>query len=306
MFRNALQRRSSFRNSLLKSAPRNPTREPIHFRRPRVELLEDRRMLSFIYADFSDASGLNLIGDAAIANGNTLRLTPAIGGMEGAAWYALEKPFVFDAWETTFDFNLNGQNGGYDGSDGFTFVVQNTDPTFLSGGGGTLGYYNLPNSLVVEFDTFRNSEVNDPSQSHISVHTNGLEANNWDEAFSIGAYDTASMIDDAITHTARISYSPGTLQVFLDNMTTPVIVSEIDLAGTLNLDAGRAWVGFTGTTGGGYQNHDIHNWEFREELSSSVISLESVRGAEGGKDALTSFAFLVNRAGNVEGTATVE
>ena len=137
-------------------------------------------------------------------------------------------------WETTFAFNLNENAGDIGGSDGFTFVVQNYQPTYLAGGGGTLGYYNLPNSLVVEFDTFQNSEVDDPSPSHISVHSNGTGPNTWDEALSLGSFSTPTIIDDAATHTARISYAPGTLKVFLDYLANPVITASIDLSETLS------------------------------------------------------------------------
>ncbi len=133
-------------------------------------------MLSGItYSDFSDPSGLNLMNNAQIAEGNILRLTPAVGGMEGAAWYTDDKPYVSVDWETTFEFNLNENQDSPGGSDGFVFIVQNHAPTYLRGGGGTLGYFELPNSLAVEFDTFQNSEANDPSQSHISIHTNGTD-----------------------------------------------------------------------------------------------------------------------------------
>ena len=208
-------------------------------RRLHHEPLEDRRLLSAItFNDFSDASGLTLVGDAAIAGGSILRLTPAVGGMEGAAWYNVEKPYVSVPWETMFAFNLNENFDAPGGSDGFTFVIQNHQPTYLAGGGGTLGYFALPNSLVVEFDTFQNSEVNDPSPSHISVHTNGTDSNSWDEALSIGAYTTPTIIDDATTHTAKITYVPGTLKVYLDDLSNPVITTSIDLNETLSLDSG--------------------------------------------------------------------
>ena len=49
----------------------------------------------------------------------------------------------------------------------------------LGGGAGGIGYNGMLNSLVVEFDTWQNNGTNDPwndpSKSHISVHTNGTE-----------------------------------------------------------------------------------------------------------------------------------
>ena len=47
--------------------------------------------------------------------------------------------------------------------------------------------------------------------------------------------------------------------ILLDDL-GPVLTVSVDLAQTLDLDQGRAWVGFTAATGGGWQNHDIQNW----------------------------------------------
>lgn len=65
-------------------------------------ILDDDADVTIAFADFSDSAGLNLIGDALIANGNVLRLTPAAPGMQGAAWYT-EKQFAAADWETTFE-----------------------------------------------------------------------------------------------------------------------------------------------------------------------------------------------------------
>jgi hypothetical protein len=121
---------------------------------------------SFDFTDFSNVSALNLQGSAASVN-NRLRLTPAQSGRHGSAWYNVAKPMVAGIFQTTFQFQLSG------GSDGFTFAIQNTDPTFLGGTGGTLGYDGLKNSLVVEFDTFQNSEYNDTSANEIAVLPTG-------------------------------------------------------------------------------------------------------------------------------------
>ena len=233
-----------------------------------LEQLESRSLLAgFNFVDFSNASPLSLLGDASITGDNRLRLTPASGGNEGAAWYTVEKQFVGYEFSTTFQFQLADNFPSPGGSDGFTFAIQNAAPTYLAGGGGTLGYHGLPNSLVIEFDTFQNSEVSDPSGSHISVHTNGTGPNDWSESLSLGSYNTNPIMDDANVHTARITYTPGSLSIYLDNLTTPKLTVSVDLADTLSLDAGRAWLGFTGTTGGGYQDARHPELEFRHDDS---------------------------------------
>jgi hypothetical protein len=188
-------------------------------RRPRFEALEDRSLLAgFNFADFSDASPLTLLGDASITADHRLRLTPAIGGQEGAAWYTLEKQYVGFDFSTTFQFQLADNFDPPGGSDGFVFLIQNFTPTFLAGGGGTLGYYGLPNSLAVEFDSFQNSEVSDPSGSHISIHTGGTGPNDWRESLSLGSFNTNPILDDAQIHTARITYAQKSLSIYLDDL----------------------------------------------------------------------------------------
>lgn len=257
------------------------------------------------YPDFSDSSGLTLLGSAAIGPNNELRLTPATQGENGAAWHS-DKQFVTLDWETEFSFNLNENVGNLGGSDGFAFVIQNDQPTYLAGGGGTLGYQNLRNSLVVEFDTFRNSENSDPSESHISVHTNGVNANGPDETLSIGSYVTPEIMDDGNTHNVRVRNSGGVLKVYYDDFTTPVISTAVDFGQLLQLDAGRAWVGFTAATGGGWQNHDLLSWQFRPlEDTSSIVAVDDAAVLEG-DSGTQQLQFNVYRLGDASQPATVD
>ena len=67
-------------------------------------------------------------------------------------------------------------------------------------------------------------------------------------------------------HTAIIRYRPGTLTIFVDDLDTPVLSVSINIATTIALGDGEAWVGFTA---GGYLNdgrdqHTILNWKFSE------------------------------------------
>ena len=54
----------------------------------------------------------------------------------------------------------------------------------------------------------------------------------------------------------------GLLYIYCENMVDPVLVVPLNLASTLNLNRGRAWVGFTAATGSSWQAHDILNWKF--------------------------------------------
>jgi len=75
-------------------------------------------------------------------------------------------------------------------------------------------------------------------------------------------------IADGHTHTVRIRYLPGTLSIYLDNSNTPILSIAINLPEVLQLEEGKAWVGFTAATGGLYTNHDILSWEFQDSLAA--------------------------------------
>ncbi len=265
-----------------KSMSRAPRDGGPHYRRLRCEILEDRRLLSIAFPDFSTPTGLNLVGDASITGDDVLRLTPALNSQSGGAWFS-EKQLVSSDFETTFDFRLTGPGGEPGGSDGFAVVFQNQSVSTLMGGGGNLGYGGIPNSLAVEFDIFRNSENQDTSESEVSIHTNGTGPNDQSELYSLGSFSTVGFIlDDGNVHTAKVAYTPGTMRVYLDDLVTPALTVSVDLDTLLDLDLGRAWVGFTGASGGDPTNHDILNWHLTSAADTNpVIAIGDAEVMEG-------------------------
>lgn len=214
-----------------------------------------------LFADFSDVTQLSLIGDATQHDG-VLRLRG------GIAWFVAQQ-MVQDGFETTFQFRITEVTGNLDcegrpGADGFAFVLQNQSVTAAGAGGGNLGYGFLPNSLAIEFDTWCNADIGDPNGNHISVHTRGIDPNSAEQAFALATATSLPDMSDGLTHTVMITYVPGTLRVFLDDLVTPVLQVPINLATTLRLNDGHAWVGFTAGVAGGSENHDIHAWSFTE------------------------------------------
>jgi hypothetical protein len=57
-------------------------------------------------------------------------------------------------------------------------------------------------------------------------------------------------MSDGEVHEAKIVSVPGSLTIFLDDLSSPVLTVPVDLEATLNLDNGQAWVGLTAATGG--------------------------------------------------------
>ena len=220
------------------------------------------------FPDFSDVSRLTLNGHAAQA-GNRLRVAPALGNTAGAGWYNTRQ-HVSVGFDTTFEFQMadhGADPGVIPGADGFAFVIQNSPLGLaeLGGHGSFLGYSFIPNSLAVEFDTYKNLGDLTRTDNHISVHSRGEFNNLSNEHASKGAVDVLTDMNDGNVHTARVKYNGTAMRVFLDDLANPLLRVNYSLD-KLGLHFGSAYVGFTAGTGNSWQNHDILSWK----LSSHV------------------------------------
>jgi len=221
----------------------------------------------FSYTDFSSITGLNLNSNSA-QFGNELQITTNSQNRVGSVWYTT-KQLIQEGFQTTFQFQITDLINS--GGDGFAFVIQNNSISTLGYGGSGLGYSGIYNSLAIEFDTYKNSD--EPNDNHISIQTNGTGPNNPAQAYSIGSISTISKLSDTLVHTAKIEYVPGTMSVFLDNITTPVLTTSVNLSTTLSLDNGRAFVGFTSATGQDSEYHDLLNWSFISDNNSQLAEV---------------------------------
>jgi len=236
------------------------------------------------FEDFASTPGLSFVGDATVVDAR-LRLTQSKGDQSGAVWY-VQKQAVASGFETTFEFQLTKQGGLGHGADGFAFVVQNSGPDALGGRGSAGGFavedpnYQrrgdaIPWSIAVFFDTYRNRDEGDPSNNYVAFCTYGRPSDSRWPATRL-AFIRKLPIDlkDRKAHTARILFQPPVLSVFVDQSSAPVLEATVDFSIVVD-SRGSAWVGFTASTGGGYENHDILNWFFGSATVSSNISVVS-------------------------------
>jgi hypothetical protein len=70
----------------------------------------------------------------------------------------------------------------------------------------------------------------------------------------------------------RIAYQPPILTVTLDGQA--VLTSTVDLSSVVDRD-GAAYVGFTASTGNGFENHDILTWSLQPDVSSTMSVVSS-------------------------------
>jgi hypothetical protein len=236
----------------------------------------------FNYNNFTDTSGITFVGNGHQAN-NLLRLSAEAS----AGWYTT-KQSVAAGFTTTFAFQAFGSN------DGFAFVIQNQQVNAMGGRGGQLGYADRPgetvgiaNCIAQQFDYYRNLvgdggiPSGDPSDNWTSLQTRGLLPNSADIQYSLGWNKNIPDINNNATHTVRISYLPGSWTVWMDDLVTPKLMINLNLASTLSMSDGRAWIGFTGAAGDLGAHQDILSWQFNSvpEPSSAVVLVGMGLGA---------------------------
>jgi glucose/arabinose dehydrogenase len=210
-----------------------------------------------VFNNFANANGLQLNGNASLAN-SALQLTPNLGGQRGSAF--TNSAYSVDAntsFQSQFQFRLGG---GTNGADGFAFVLQNagSGARGLGSGGGGVGYGGLGNSLAIQFDTYQNS-ISDPNGNHISILTNG----DFNNSYTDQVVDLDLNSGEAIN--AWVDYNGGNNRLTVSLSNTAVKPATVALSTTIDLAAyvgSQAYVGFTAGTGGRSNSQSIENWTF--------------------------------------------
>ncbi len=238
---------------------------------------------TFSYPGFTSIAGLTL-NNHAVQSGNLLRVTPSLISQRGTVWYNTPVNVV-SGFETTFRFQFSAFSSG--GADGLAFVIQ-FDPrttAALGNHASAMGYgafvgvtgVAIANSLAIELDTFQGTfnGVADLSGNEVSVHTNGPLENGQYEGYSIGRANAPINLSDGAAHDVRIRFTGGRLKVFFDAITTATIdvpydflaggthvLTSTPVPGLALINNAQAYVGFTASTGGSWENHDVLNWSW--------------------------------------------
>ena len=240
----------------------------------------------FDFSNFPNTNGLTLVSDAALV-GNALRLSSSNYSRAGAAFLS-NMVNVADGFTVTFSFQITDRHQLLDdgtvlsgaavasGGDGLTFIVQNYAQNAIGLPNSGIGYYGIPNSLAVEFDTWTNQKIGycEPNNNHIAVQSLGKAANRPEHCGStdpddphanptLGIYSPTQNMANGSIYQAKIDYKPGSLKVFFVDMSNAVMDVNVDFRTLLSLSGGTdAYIGFTSSTGGAWENHDLTSLSF--------------------------------------------
>lgn len=236
---------------------------------------------SFSYPNFSSTAQLNLLGNSVQA-GNAVRLTANASNQTGWMWRTTPMP-ILNGFDTTFTFRIAPPPVGVK-AEGMALVIH-ADPNGANAQGGTvwgMGYGSgansspgIRNSIAIELDTYQDPFLSDSSNNELTIHTRGVLGNHENEAWSIGRVTPPGNFVNNQVHTVRVVYVPGTIDVYVDNMATPVLSRPYSLVtggqlangqaiGGIGAVNGTGFAGFCATTGAGVltEQVDILSWDW--------------------------------------------
>lgn len=243
---------------------------------------------------------------SAVDNATVVRLVNGTAHQSGALYYStkvlvylgFEVRFSFRIHSKSA---CAAPDGFCAGADGFAILIQAQDvaspPSAMSAGvGGTLGFAcsdsltctdGISTVLAIEFDTFFNPELQDPrlGDAYFYDQTTGTRYNNFraphvsvfaTEAVISNSHNRSSIMhkgssvdvppfDDGGLHQVKIQFANSLLLVYIDDMERSALQVIYSLESIRDAN-GRAFIGFTASTGNVSQVVDIYSWRFCSQL----------------------------------------
>ena len=150
---------------------------------------------------------------------NCIQLTDGSNtGETGCAWNGKQVDFSTD-FSLTLDYYFG--TGGSNGADGTTFTFQPSSSVACGLDGGQLGAGGIPNSLVIEFDTYDNdnpAHIYDMACDHIALEIDGNLQNTTPFCGPVCAKSSGNAIDDGGTYTIEIRWNAASqqLEIYFD------------------------------------------------------------------------------------------
>ncbi|TWU23043.1 Soluble aldose sugar dehydrogenase YliI precursor [Novipirellula galeiformis] len=220
-----------------------------------VTILDNEQSLPS-FASFGSGDPINLNGGASIQGGK-LQLTSEATYQAGTAFF--NSPIaVHDntSFQTSFAFEITG-GAGPNGADGFTLVLQNSPQgsDALGQYGSGIGYRGIGNSVVIEFDTWKNGW--DQFKDEIAVTLNGDTHNQI--AFAASPLD----LNSGAVGYAWVDYNGenNTLSVYVSSTNqkpaTAVLTTQVDLP---NVVGNQLYAGFSASNYNQPNAHRILSW----------------------------------------------
>ncbi|MCA9218540.1 MAG: lamin tail domain-containing protein [Planctomycetales bacterium] len=228
------------------------------------------------YQDFGGAQGdFTVLGDAAWG-GDIIQLTPSAANQNGAVWRSSPVKFGSDyTFEASMVFDIHTPGGPFIdgdgiGAEGMTFVLQANDNNVIGQGGASLGLEGTGMTfLAIELDS-NAAGVFDEGEtlaSHIGVDTNdGSLGRTAISRFNGDAFFPGEPGPGSNFSYVWVNYAGETKMLDVYYATSdqkpaePTLSVEVDL-NELFSDTPELFAGWTATTSGSYNGHDVRSFD---------------------------------------------
>ncbi len=222
----------------------------------------------FDYRNFASPTGLIFQAEAKLQD-DFVRLTPSHKnhrGRVGGLWLQT-KQSILGGFDTTFQLRITEKTGH--GANGIVFVLQDTTTPSVGVSGHHMGFVRGGNAVAIIFDDYHyhRTYIQYDEIQITSCIASEMEPRGGSP---LGAITAPALFSDGEIHTVRIRYIPERMEIFLDDLTKPLLVAQFKLEGVVPFKNGEAWVGFTASTGADSQNQDILSWTFSTLDGSSA------------------------------------
>ncbi|KAI8336397.1 concanavalin A-like lectin/glucanase domain-containing protein [Choanephora cucurbitarum] len=215
--------------------------------------------------DDNQLPSFNLLGSTTLEN-KVIQLTRAISDQCGGIY--LSQPIELEGLkgiEVEFEFRIsNGQGGpAMGGADGFAFVIQSDHDHALGHGGCQLGYGGIRHSMAIEYDTYQSADrCADPSDNHISIQARKApQPNSAHHDYSLGHTSSIPSFQTGHWFKSKVRLlTTGVIEIGVAErgmMRQVLKVSNQNFLEYVGKASKIAWIGFTASTGGLSQSHEI-------------------------------------------------
>lgn len=187
-----------------------------------------------------------ILSGSATLQGECIRMTSNATGQLGCAWFHELTDF---SMPFTHTMTVNFGNIDGNGADGICLVYQSNNSTICGISGEGIGAQGIPNSFIVEFDTYQNGNLGDPFNDHAGININGNFLNNINGPIDLGN------IEDGNDHDIEFSWDPGSnsYEVYFDG--NLIMSGTYDIINNCFGGSPFAYWGYTSSTGGATNEH---------------------------------------------------
>ncbi len=207
------------------------------------------------FGRMAHAQDFFLNGSAIQTTDTCWQLTPDALWQTGSMWNA-EKVNLNESFQVLMSMYFGCKDG--QGADGIVFGLQPVSTSVGVSGEG-IGFQGVAPSLGIEFDTYQNANLNDPSYDHIAIVRNGDMNHGTANTLAgpVQANATNPNIEDCQWHTLRVTWDAAKKQLDIWFDCELRLTWNGDLVNDIFGGDPEVFWGFTSATGGLSNQHQV-------------------------------------------------